>query len=118
MNLLKIKKMKKIILFAFLVIFSLCAFAITPDSKSKSENPAIPEKKENKMSEEEINSLTRSAEKISEMDKSQQGIVVQEGRRTRRGHQGMNGDHRRNGTVVFVGGASTLLLIILIIILI
>jgi hypothetical protein len=54
--------MKKVILFAFLAIFSLCAFAITPDSKSKSENAGTPDKKENKMSEEEVNSITKRVE--------------------------------------------------------
>jgi hypothetical protein len=108
--------MKKIILFAFLVIFSLCAFAITPDSKSKSENPAVPDKKENKMSEEEINSLTKRVEEIRDMDKTKQTVIVHEGH-GRRGHDGMNRDHRRNGSVVYLGGGGVLLLIILIIIL-
>lgn len=110
--------MKKIILFAFLVIFSLGAFAITPDLKSKSENSAVPDKKENKMSEEEINSLTKRAEGVRVMDKSKQTVVVQEGRRSRRGHDGMNRDNRRHGGIVFVGGGAVLLLIILIIILV
>jgi hypothetical protein len=109
--------MKKIILFAFLVIFSLGALAITPDLKSKSENPAVPDKKENKMSAEEINSLTKRVEEIRAVDKSKQTVIVQDGHRTRRGHDGMNRDNRRHGGVVFIGGGSVLLLIILLIIL-
>lgn len=118
MKLLKNKKMKKNILFVFLVIFSLSAFAITPDSKTKSENTPFSNKKEYKMSQEEMNSLTKLNEEMS-MDKMKQTIVVREGRGNRRGHRGpMNRDNRRNGGVVFVGGGAAILLIILILILI
>lgn len=110
--------MKKFILFAFLVIFSLCAVAITPDSKSKSENPAIPDKRENKMSEEETNSLTKRVEEITNMDNSKQTVVVQEGRRPRRGHGGMDRGNHRHSSVIFVGGGAVILLVILIILLV
>jgi hypothetical protein len=110
--------MKKIILFAFLVIFSLGAFAITPDSKSKSENLAVPDKKENKLSEEEISSLTKRAAIMRDVSKSSQTVIVHEGRGGRRYHDGMNGDHRGHGGVIFIGGGSVLLLVILIIILV
>ncbi len=56
--------MKKFILFTFAVIFSLGAFAITPESKSSSENPGLPDKKENKMSAEEADRLTKKAEEL------------------------------------------------------
>jgi hypothetical protein len=110
--------MKKFILIAFLVIFSLSAFTITPDLKSKSENPAVPAKQENKMSDEEINSLTRRVEEIHNRDKSKQTVIVSDGHRSRRGHDGMNRDNRRSGGYVFVGGGAVILLIILIIILV
>jgi hypothetical protein len=110
-------KMKKIILCAFLVFFSLGAFATTQDLKSKSENPAVPANKENKMSEEETNSLTNRVEKIRGTDNSKQVVVVQEGRRSRRGHDDMNGYHRGHGGIIFIGGGSVLLLILLIILL-
>ena len=111
--------MKKVILFAFLAIFSLCAFAITPDSKSKSEKPVIPAKKEYKMSDEEINNLVKRSEEFRGLDKSQQTVVVQEehGRR-RRDHDGTYRDNPRHGSVVFIGGGAVLLLIILLIILV
>ena len=113
--------MKKIMLFALFVVFSLCAFSITPDSKSKSENPAVPVKQEYKMSDEEINNLTKRGEEFRGLDKSQQTVVVQEdhGRRNRRGHDGMYRDNpRHNSSVVFVGGGAVLVLIILLIILV
>jgi len=105
--------MKKVILFAFLAIFSLCAFAITPDSKSKSENAVSPDKKENKMSEEEVNSLTKRVEATGNLN-NKQTVVVQEDHRNGRGHHREN---RRNGGVIFLGGGGVLLLVILIILL-
>jgi hypothetical protein len=113
--------MKKIVLFAFLVFFSLGAFSIMPDSKSKSENPGVPVKKEYKMSDEEINRLTKRDEVLRGLDKSQQTVIVQEehGRRNRRGHDGMYRDNpRHSSSVVFVGGGAVLVLIILLIILV
>jgi hypothetical protein len=107
--------MKKIIFFAFLVLFSLSAFAITPDSKSKSANPAVPDKKENKMSEEDINSLTKRIDETRNIDKTNQTLVVQEGHGSKRDHEGMNRDNRRNGGVVFVSGGAILLIILIII---
>jgi hypothetical protein len=118
MTYLKNQKMKKIILFTFLVIFSLGAFAITPDLKSKSDNNAVPAKKENKMSEKEISRLTKRAEYVNGVNMSPQTVIVQEGHRNRRGHDGMNGDYRRHSSVVFVGGGAAILLILLIILLV
>ena len=109
--------MKKIILFAFLVVFSLGAYAITPDSKSKSENPGVPDKRENKMSEEEISSLTKRAPLMRDVSKSGQTVIVQE-RRGRGYHNGMNGNNHRHGGVIFIGGGSVVLLVILLIILV
>lgn len=110
--------MKNILLFAFLAIFSLSAFSNSPDSKSKSSNLVGPDKKENKMSDEEINNLTKRVEKVRGTENSDQTVIVQESRNGRRGHGNMNGNHRRNGGIIFVGGGSAILLIILIIILI
>lgn len=109
--------MKKIILFAFLVFFSLGAFVSAQDLKSQSENPAIPANKENRLSGEETNNLSKRAEEIRGEDKSKQVVVVQEGHRSRRGHD-MEGNRRMHGGVYFIGGGSVLLLIVLIIILV
>jgi len=116
MKLFKNHKMKKIILFTFAVIFSLGAFAITPGSKSSSENPGIPYKKENKMSAEEANRLTKRTEELKNIDNSQQVVVVSESHGSRRGHEGMNRENRRSGGVIYLGGGGLLLLIIILII--
>ena len=108
--------MKKIILFVFLVIFSLSVFSISAYSQSQSENPALPANKENRMSDEETNNFTKRNEEIRSADNSKQVVVVQEGHRSGRGHD-MEGNHRRHGGIIFIGGGSLLLLIILIIIL-
>jgi hypothetical protein len=109
--------MKKFILFAFLVIFSLSAFSTSPDNKSKSLNPTGPDRKENKMSDEEANNLTKRVTKVRGAENSDQTVIVQEGRNGRRGHGDMNGNHRGHGSIIFVGGGSAILLILLIIIL-
>jgi hypothetical protein len=113
--------MKKIMLFALFVIFSLGAFSVTPDSKSKSENSAVPVKKEYKMSDEETNRLTKRNEVLPGLDKSQQTVIVQEGQghRNRGRHNGMYRDNPRHGSsVVFVGGGAVLVLVILLIVLV
>ena len=106
--------MKKVILFAFLAIFSLSAYAIAPDSKSKSENAGTPDRKENKMSEEEVNSITKRIEETGSLNSTKQTIVVQDDHRNGRGHHREN---RRNGGVIFIGGGGVLLLVLLIILL-
>jgi len=62
--------------------------------------------------------LTKRVEEIGNEDKTKQTILVQEDHRSRRGHNRMNGDHRRNGGVVFVGGGAVLLIILLVIVLV
>ena len=109
--------MKKIILFAFLVVFSLGVFSISAYSQSQSENPAVPANKENRMSGDESINLTKRNEEIRSADKSKQVVIVQEGRRSRRGHD-MEGNRRGHGGIIFIGGGSVVLLIILIIILV
>jgi hypothetical protein len=106
--------MKKTILFAFLVIFSLSAFAVRPDSESKSKS-SVTDKKENKLSEEEISRLNGRGEEVRTLDNSKPTVIVQEGRRGRRGHEGMNRGNRRNNGVVFVGSGAALILIIILI---
>ena len=70
------------------------------------------------MSEDAINSLTRRVEETLDMSKTKQTVVVQEGHRSGRGHDGENRGNHRNGGVVFIGGGAVLLLIILIILLV
>jgi hypothetical protein len=107
--------MKKIILFAIMFIFSLgaySAFAATSDMKDKL---AVPEKKENKLSEEEISRLTKRVEEIRDMDKT--NMTVKEKRELRKELKGIKENVKKDGGYVYIG-TGTLLLIILIVILI
>lgn len=100
------------------MILSLCAgsvFANTPDSKTGSDNNAVPNKKEIKLSGEELNRLTKRDGEIRSMDTKLS--ATQEGHRMRRDRDGIRGDHRRGGGVVYIGGG-TILIIILIILLV
>jgi hypothetical protein len=110
--------MKKIILFTFLAIFSLSAstaFAAKADPKSSADNLAVPNKTENKLSEEELSRLTKRVEEIRDMDKT--SLTGTEKRELRKELKGIKENVRKDGGVIYIGGG-TVLLIILIIILI
>jgi len=112
---IKHTKMKKIILFAIIFIFSLgalSAFSATSDMKDKL---AVPEKKENKLSEEEMSRLTKRVEEIRDMDKT--NMTVKEKRELRKELKGIKENVKKDGGYIYIG-TGTLLLIILIVILI
>jgi hypothetical protein len=110
--------MKKTIFLALAMIISLSAstvFANEKDPKSSPENLVIPSKTENKLSEEEVNRLTRRVEEIRDMDKSE--MTGKEKKEIRKELKETKENVRRNdGTVVI--GVGTLLLIIIILILV
>jgi hypothetical protein len=110
--------MKKTIFFVCLMIFSLSAstaFAAKSDTKRTSDNPAIPDKTENKLSDEEISRLTKRVEEIRDMDKTT--MTVKERRETRKELKAIKENVKRSGGYIYIGGG-TLLLIILILLLI
>jgi hypothetical protein len=111
----KKQKMKKTIFFTFLVIFSLSAFALKPDSKSKSENPAIPDKTENKMSEEEMARLTKRVEEIRDMDKKD--LTLKEKRALKNELKEIKENVKSNGGYVYIGAGALIIIVILLIIL-
>ncbi len=110
--------MKKTILFALIMIFSLSAstvFAANTDPKTNPDKNALPGKTENKLSEEEIARLTKRVEEIRDMDKSE--MSGKEKRELRKEVKEIRENVKRSdGTVVI--GVSTLLLLIIILILI
>ena len=117
-NNLKNKKMKKIILFAFVIIISISAstaFAVKPDTKSATEKPAIPAKTENKMSEEELSRLTKRVEEIRDMDKT--NMTVKEKRELKKEVKSIKENVKRDGGYIYIGGGTLLLIILLIILL-
>lgn len=108
------QKMKKFVLFAFLVIFSLKAYTIAPDSKIKSENHAVPDKKEYKMSEDEANRLTTRVEEIRNMDKSK--MTTKEKRELRKELRGINEKVHKDGGYIYISAGTAVFILILVII--
>jgi hypothetical protein len=108
--------MKKFILLAFMVIISLGAFANSGDPKSAEENPAIPAKTENPMSEEEMNQMIKRVDEIRDMDKSE--LSAKEKRALKTEMKEMKKDLKERGGYVYIGGAGLLLIILLIILLV
>ena len=109
--------MKKSIL-GILMIFmfsATMAFAGEANVKAASDNSAAIVKTENKLSAEEVATLTKRVEEIRSMDKSE--MTVAEKRELRKEVKGIKENVRKNGEVIYISGG-TLLLIILIIILI
>lgn len=110
--------MKKSILFALIMIFSLgasTAFGANTDSKTNPDKNALPTKTENKLSEEEVARLTKRVEEIRDMDKTE--MTFKEKRELRKEVKEIRENVKRSdGTVVI--GVTSLLVIILILILI
>jgi len=105
--------MKKIIFFVSLMLVSLSVSTVFASKPDPSAITTI--KKENKLSEEEMNRLKNRVEEIRDMDKT--NLTVKEKRELRKELKSISKTMRRDGGYVYIGG-TTLLLIILIIILI
>lgn len=105
--------MKKIIILTFLVIFTLSAsvaFAGNKDVK-----PAVPDKTENKLSEEELSRLTRRVEEIRDMDKT--NLTGKEKRDLRKEVKGIKENVKKDGQYIYIGTATIILIIILVLLL-
>lgn len=110
--------MKKSIFLGVLMIFALSStqlFASNKSSKAATENSAVIAKKANKLSAEEVASLTARVEEIKNMDKSD--MTSMEKRELRKESKAIKENVRKDGGVIYVS-VGTVLLIVLIIILI
>jgi len=110
--------MKRTIFIALLMIFSLSVtstFAAKSDLKSTIENSAVVAKTENKLSEAEITTLTKRAEEIRDMDKT--NMTVTEKRELRKELKATKETIKRDGGYVYIGGGTLLLIIIIILLL-
>ena len=110
--------MKKFILFTFLVIFTLStstAFARKANPKTAPDNLAVPNKTENKLSEEELSRLNKRAEEIRDMDKT--NLTGMEKRELKKEVKGIKENVRRDGGVYYISGATLVHIIILLVIL-
>jgi hypothetical protein len=111
--------MKKSILFVFIMIMSLGAstlFAARTDPKSSPDKLIVPNKTENKLSEEELSRLTKRVEEIRDMDKTT--MTGKEKREMRKELKDIKENVRKNDGTVVIGVTTLLLIIILVILLV
>jgi hypothetical protein len=91
------------------------ALASNPDPKTTPDNPIAPSKTENKLSEEEIASLTKRVEEIRDMDKKD--LTTKEKRDLRKELKAIKEDVRKQGGYVYVGVGTLLVVLILVLLL-
>ena len=111
--------MKKVIILVFVMVFSFGAstvFAARTDAKSTSDNLAVPDKTENKLSEEEISRLTKRVEEIRDMDKT--SMTVKEKRELKKEVKEIKKNVQRNDGTVVIGVTTLILIIILVVLLV
>ena len=108
--------MKKTIFFVCLMFFSLSAstaFATVSNPKNVTESATVPDKKENKLSEDELSRLKNRVEEIRDMDKT--NLTSKEKRDLRKELRGIKETVRRDGGYVYIGTGALILIIILVI---
>jgi hypothetical protein len=111
--------MKKVIILLFIMFFSFGAstvFAARTDEKSTSDKLAVPDKTENKLSEEELSRLTKRVEEIRDMDKT--NMSVKEKRELKKEVKEIKKNVQRNDGTVVIGVTTLLLIIILVVLLV
>jgi hypothetical protein len=97
------------------MIFSLgisSAYAAEPEKNEKKD--ALPDKTENKLSDEELSRLTRRVEEIRDMDKSD--MTAKEKKELKKELKGIKETVKADGGYIYIG-AGTLLVVILLLIL-
>jgi hypothetical protein len=107
--------MKKSLIIVCLMIFSLgisSAYAAEPEKNEKKD--ALPDKTENKLSDEELSRLTRRVEEIRDMDKSD--MTAKEKKELKKELKGIKETVKADGGYIYIG-AGTLLVVILLLIL-
>ena len=110
--------MRKTIFLGILMIFTLSStmtFAKTSATKVATENSAVLNKTEKKLTAEELNVMTSRIDEIRHMDKSD--LTTLEKRELRKEMKGIKENVRKDGEIIYISGG-TLLLIVLIIVLI
>ncbi len=111
--------MKKIMFFVLAMVFvmsSTLAFAGKNDRTANSDKMAVPVKAENKLSDAEVERITKRVEEIRKMDKSD--LTATEKSELKSELKDMKKDVKKAGGTVYIGGATLLLIIILILILV
>ena len=104
--------MKKVIYFVAVMIFMLSSSAVFAVKSNPADNNI--NRKENKLSQEELNTLKKRVEEIRDMDKSE--LTLKEKRELRKELKGIKEVINTNDGYIYIG-ATTLLIIILILLL-
>lgn len=105
--------MKSIILFLFLAFFSFSSIAVVASEAEPKSNPAVPDKKENKLTEEEINRMVTRVEEIRDIDKSD--LTAKEKKALKKELREIKKNMSAPGGYVYIGATTLLLIIILVI---
>lgn len=116
---LNLKKMKKTIFFALLMIISMSAttvFAGNLNPKNAIEKPAIPAKTDTKLSEAQVTAMKNRVEEIRDMDKKD--MSASEKLALRKEVKEIRQTVKKDGGYIYIGGGTLILIIILIIILV
>jgi peptidoglycan hydrolase CwlO-like protein len=109
--------MKKIMFFVLAMVFvmsSTLAFAGKNDRTS--DKNAVPVKAENKLSDAEVDRITKRVEEIRKLDKSE--LTATEKSELKSELKEMKKDVKKAGGTIYIGGATLLLIIILILLLV
>lgn len=115
---LKNHKMKRIVFFVIVAIFSLSAttvFASKSDKESKVARTAVTAEAENKLSDEEVERITNRVEVIRNMDKSE--LTASEKSELKRELKEMKENVKKANGTIYIGGATLVLIIILVLLL-
>lgn len=111
--------MRRIIFFAIVAIFSLSAataFASKSDRDSKAVKSAVSVEAENKLSDEEVDRITKRVEEIRKMDKRE--LTATERSELKSELNVMKENVKKANGTIYIGGATLLLIIILVLLLI
>lgn len=111
--------MNKIVFYLIVTVFTVSAtmvFASNPDINSETEISAVPVKKENKLSDEEIDRITKRVEEIRKMDKKD--LTSEEKVELKSELKDMKESVKKASGGIYIGGAALILIIILIILLV
>lgn len=97
------------------MIGTTTVFAVKPNPKSSSETPAVPYKKGNKLSDEELSRLTKRDEEIRGKDKTNMTSTEKRGlKKELRSNQ----EYERHHHVYYYSGAAVILIVILVLLLV
>lgn len=111
--------MKRIIFFLIVSVFTLSssiAFAGVKESPAVSEDPATPVNTENKLSDAEVDRITKRVEEIRNMDKSD--LTSEEKIELKNELKEMRNAVKDSGGTIYIGAGALILIIILVILLV